>query len=347
MQADNGNCRYAGANDNVGRYRKEGSNIYIFRWGSMNQRITFPDAVGVVITTGNPEDLVLKKMTLRALDFSGGEFGGSTSPITKSRVSIVTFDKYQSLMVGSMQLINDCENVEGTERCKPATNVYTKLGIMPTKRRDIYTPGDPAFVPAHCRELAGTQEILQECNYCTAGPECEDKNEILIPDITGTVITTGNMEQLPALAIPYSSYSAGGEVRLNGDITFGTPAPDLTASQQSFRHPEYIRYSEPDWVTRRGYFCDEFESFDERCVHENKGAYCRHGAQVSLDTWEGTGECHVDANAKGIKRESLMWYTPIDGNTGLTFSSAGESTTLTILFRMLRTCVHRTRGMHE
>ena len=94
-------------NDNVARYRKEGSNIYLFRWGSMNQRISFPDAIGVIITTGNPEDLILKKMTLRALDLVGGEIGAGTSPITKHKVTVVTFDKYQSLMVGDLQIVND------------------------------------------------------------------------------------------------------------------------------------------------------------------------------------------------------------------------------------------------
>ena len=324
----NGRYVYANSNDNVARYRKQGTNIYLFRWGSMNQRITFPDAVGVVITTGNPEDLTLKQMTLRALDFVGGEFGAGTSPITNHQVTVVTFDKYQSLFVGSMQLANDCTVAPGQEFCMTDTSVYTKFGIVKPHRRDIWTPGDPAFVPAHCRVLEGTQEVLQECSYCTAGPECEDKNEILIPDISGTVITTGNMEELPAMAIPFSSFSAGGTVSLSGDVTFGSPAPDLTASQQSFLHPEYLRYSEPDWITRRGYVCDQFQSNDERCVNNNKRAFCKHASQVSLDTWERTGECHVDVNIEGVKREAILWYTPVDGNVGFTFSAAGEADNL-------------------
>ena len=210
---------------------------------------------------------------------------------------------------------------------------------MEPRRRDIYTPGAPGYVPDMCRTLEGLKEDLQECNYCTAGAECEDKNEILIPDVSGTVITTGNMDLLPALAIPYSSFSTGGTTTLRGDITFGTPAPDLTSSQQSFVHPSYLRFSQPDWITRRRFFCDEFESLDERCVHEKHEAYCRHGAQVSLDVLDQTGECHVDVNLPGIKREVLMWYTGIDSNKGLTLSSAGEAARLLPAVCHLSLCV--------
>ena len=205
---------------------------------------------------------------------------------------------------------------------------FTKFGIVEPRRRDIYTPGAPGYVPDMCRTLEGLKEDLEECNYCTAGAECEDKNEILIPDVSGTVITTGNMDLLPAMAIPYASFSTGGRSTLKGDITFGSPAPDLTSSQQSFVHPHYLRFSQPDWITRRELFCDDYESFDERCAIENKQAYCRHAAQVSLDVWDQTGECHVDVNMDGIKREVLMWYTGIDSNKGVTFSSAGEAARL-------------------
>lgn len=38
--------------DYVARYRIKGTNVYLFRWGSTNQRITFPDATGDPLPCG-------------------------------------------------------------------------------------------------------------------------------------------------------------------------------------------------------------------------------------------------------------------------------------------------------
>ena len=330
----NGQYVYAGARDNVAQFRKRDSNIYLFRWGSMLQRISFPDATGVIITTGNPEDLIIKKMALRSLTLVGGEFGNGDSPALKSGTTVVTFDKYQTLMTGSMQLVNPCVTPEGENPCRPSTDVFTTFGIVsgatvgPARGRrpvrdDIYTDGSEDWVPDHCRTLDGTAEMLEECRYCTAGAECEDKNEIYIPDVSGTVITTGNMDELPSVAIPYASFSAGGRTTLDGDVTLGTPAPALPSHNQTFIHPDYLRFSNSDWASRRGFECSQFQSLDKRCLKED--GVCRHTAQVMIDSWMQTETCHTDMNAPGIKREVLMWYAPIDSNVGLTFSSSGQN----------------------
>ncbi|MFN9952930.1 MAG: hypothetical protein ACK55I_07505, partial [bacterium] len=83
----NGLYVYAGTRDNVAQFRKPNTTIYLFRWGSINQRISFPDATGVIITTGNPEDLIINKMILRSLTVMGGEFGNLNSPVLDSGIT--------------------------------------------------------------------------------------------------------------------------------------------------------------------------------------------------------------------------------------------------------------------
>ena len=331
----NGLYVYAGTRDNVAQFRKPNTTIYLFRWGSMNQRISFPDATGVIITTGNPEDLIINKMILRSLTVMGGEFGNLNSPVLDSGITVVTFDKYQSLMSGNLQLVNPCVTPKGEAACIPSTEFFSSFGILapvlppippslpPSPHRDIYTDGSENWLPEHCRTLDGVTELMEECFYCTAGAECEDKNEIYIPDVSGTVITSGNMDSLPTMAIPFSSFSAGGTTLLEGDVTLGTPAPALPSFDQPFIHPDYLRFSDSNWASKRGYECSQFESMDGRCILE--GDFCRHSAQVSIDSWLHTGTCHTDINAPGIKREAVMWYAPIDSNVGITLSSSGQN----------------------
>jgi hypothetical protein len=67
------------------------------------------------------------------------------------------------------------------------------------------------------------------------------------------------------------------------------------------------------------------QTFDERCVNERSSDYCQHASAVSIEAWEQTARCHVDVNGQGIKRESNLWYTQMDGNRGLTFSSSATA----------------------
>jgi hypothetical protein len=128
------------------------------------------------------------------------------------------------------------------------------------------------------------------------------------------------------MAIPFSSLSAGGTTLLKGDVTLGTPAPALPSFDQTFIHPDYLRFSDSNWAGKRGYECSQFESMDERCMLVRD--FCKHSAQVSIDSWLHTGTCHTDINAPGIKREAAMWYAPIDSNIGITLSSSGQNEAL-------------------
>ncbi|EKX42705.1 hypothetical protein GUITHDRAFT_111377 [Guillardia theta CCMP2712] len=285
----NGRYVYAGKNDNVARFRKEGSNIYLFRWGSMNQRITFPDATGIVITTGNPNDLVFTKISLLSLDLDADNYVGSlVSPLTDSGFTVISFDKYESVIVGKMQFANRaCQG----STCYPFPT--TALHIIPPTVKDLTTIGTADWIPELCRGK-GVQEQLEKCNYCTAGDECAYKRELLFPDASGTVITTGNMQNLPAVAIPYNALSVGANAAMEGDVTLGNPTPELVTPGLLFKAPEYLRES-------RTVTCDGFEHHDERCVR---------------------GSGHLDVNEDGIKRNAVMMYTSMAGETGLTFKPA-------------------------
>jgi hypothetical protein len=222
----------------------------------------FPDATGTVITTGNPEDLETRFVKLKTLTAIGVKVGLETSPVTKSNVTIISFDKYTTLMLGSLKIINEYDTKDdrlnyGDARLQLTEN-FTLLGIVPPKARDIYTSGSADWLPPHCTSPFGNlAEASAECRYCAAGAECSHKNEILIPDVSGTVITTGNLAELPSIAVPFNTLRVAGKTLLLGDITLGTPAAELlTPNPQTFTHPAYLRSIEALDVTRQ---CDGFE----------------------------------------------------------------------------------------
>jgi hypothetical protein len=177
-------------------------------------------------------------------------------------VTVISFDKYTTLMLGSLKIINEYDTKDdrfnyGEAHLQHAEN-FTSLGIVPPKARDIYTSGSADWLPPHCTSPFGNlAKASAECWYCAACADCSHKNEILIPDVSGTVITTGNLAELPSIAVPFNTLRVAGKTLLLGDITLGTPAPELlTPNPQTFTHPAYLRSMEALDVTRQ---CDGFE----------------------------------------------------------------------------------------
>ena len=71
------------------------------------------------------------------------------------------------------------------------------------------------------------------------------------------MITTGNLDELPSIAVPFNTLRVAGKTLLLGDTTLVTPAPELLApNPQTFTHPAYLRSIETLDLTRQ---CDGFE----------------------------------------------------------------------------------------
>ena len=99
----------------------------------------FPDATGTVTR-------FVKLKTITAI---GVKVGLETSPVTKSNVTVISFDKYTTLMLGSLKIINEYDTTDDRLTLLQLTKNFTSLGIVPPKARDIYTSGSADWLPPH------------------------------------------------------------------------------------------------------------------------------------------------------------------------------------------------------
>ena len=171
-----------------------------------NRRITFPDATGTVITTGNIDDLVFKKISLGGLVLDGeAEFMNS---------------------IGNKAVIN----FRNTSRIAGCLNFAREMNSEAGK-----------LVTQLCEERPSQQ------------------NEILLPDASGVVLTTGNLLNLPSMRFNQSALSIGGDVSLEGDVQLGAPGTTATSKMHahldgdvglSFAAPTYASGETRDNVLR-------------------------------------------------------------------------------------------------
>ncbi|EKX44912.1 hypothetical protein GUITHDRAFT_139506 [Guillardia theta CCMP2712] len=305
----------------------------------MNRRITFPDATGTVITSGNIDDIVFRKMRLRNLYLDGMIYMGIKDTLTpaqlqtKSSVKIRLSDKFR--FVGSMNMLagsnfRDSTKNDGTTGLMPAYQSPYELPIKPSGQitgiidyeiqrismcviidrvsnkqtrggnqslwmqnvlisdcpTGVSCPssnqecvssyvcltgpymGQPCDVDARCcpadqimkcehrREQPSgihlqlyNTKCVAACDFELFQPQDEwvnikdlvgqdkqglitttigyetitNNNTILFPDCSGTIITTGNLLQLPKMALPSGSLYAGGHVGFGGDLQLGDP----------------------------------------------------------------------------------------------------------------------------
>ena len=133
-----------------------------------NRRIVFPDSSGTVITTGNVDDLLFKRLNLQGLRLDGDlTFKNAQGPKVKVRFEDST-------------RIAGCFNF--------------------VKERSL-------FAQEHYTQL------------CT--PKVSQVNKIDLPDVSGRILTTGNLLNLPKMRLDASHMFVGGDVAIEGDMTIG------------------------------------------------------------------------------------------------------------------------------
>ena len=193
---------------------------------------------------GNADDLVLSVVKLLSLQAVGNTRIG----FSEEELSFLAFDKYTSTIQGGMKFITPCVETDPLVPCQNQPYPFTFLTTERPTRKDLETLGSPDWVPPSCRG-GGTQEALAECRWCSAGEECASKRELLLPDVSGTILTTGNLNDLPYLEISQGSISVGQNTSLLGDITFGVPDYDWTPEGAPFRFDLEARASVAMWFT--------------------------------------------------------------------------------------------------
>ena len=149
-----------------------------------SHRITFPDATGTVITSGNTDDLVFKSVALDGLTVEGpANFGAKgTDPQGNPTMTFFNFGS-NTRMTGCINFVNGDDVDEKTQVC----------AVQPT-----------------------------------------DGNELTLPDVSGTVVTTGNLLGLPSLRIPTGNLQIGGNSSLEGSVKLGDAADVTTGAWYSW-----------------------------------------------------------------------------------------------------------------
>ena len=133
-----------------------------------NRRIVFPDSSGTVITTGNIDDLLFKRLNLQGLQLDGDlTFKNINGPLVNIRLTD------SSRIAGCLNMVK--------ERGEHAKEHYTQ--------------------------------------FCYA--QITKSNTILLPDVSGRMLTTGNLLNLPTMRFEGSQLFVGQDVILEGELELG------------------------------------------------------------------------------------------------------------------------------
>ena len=133
-----------------------------------NRRIVFPDSSGTVITTGNIDDLLFKRLNLQGLRLDGRlSFKNMLGPLVNARF------EDSSRIAGCLNMVS--------ERGTAAFDKYTQI--------------------------------------CTAEPT--KANAINLPDVSGRILSTGNLLNLPTMRFAGSELFVGKDSALEGDMQVG------------------------------------------------------------------------------------------------------------------------------
>ena len=225
----------------------------LMAYGKEN-RITFPEATGVVLTTGNIDSLTLTDVQLEGLDMDGPiNFGvqnidsdkrpkmgypeGFYSEVVNGMViyrSLIDFDPPTSYVTGGFRMVagyGDPELRYGTTLLPGTGQVgpVTYLNAVPHTPFEATTVEElPEYQQRFCVESKPygpykTMNSLMEED--TSNPSrCFQKREILLPDASGQIITTGNLQELPSMAVPRDGLfmeGTAGKFEVFGNLTLG------------------------------------------------------------------------------------------------------------------------------
>ena len=230
----------------------------------LSQRLTLPEANGTIITTGNVDDLHLDKVKLEGLflttfmnfgnQYPGGQAFTPTSGSKQSDgyrynsfydlwAAHVEFDPVSTRITGKLNMVAGYGHPNVTYvDVRPGAdlnaraggtvdaNLYSILHIQsPTKYEDTESlESMPEYQKRYCIEsepypFEDGRSYEQEVQR-SSPDRCRWKREILLPDVNGTILTYGNLEDTPSIAIPREDLilsSSKSKLTVRGNITFG------------------------------------------------------------------------------------------------------------------------------
>lgn len=224
----------------------------VMPYGKQN-RITFPEATGVVLTTGNIDSLALTDVQLEGLELDGPAnfgrqnidddmrpktgypFGYYTQMVNGILIyrALTDFDPSTSTINGGLRMVSGYGDptlrygttlLQGTGQISP----FTLLDMAPHTPFTGKVDDLPENQQRYCVESVPYEQYKTTSSlmdYDRLNPErCLMKREILLPDVTGDVITTGNLQKLPSMAVPREGLFMTGSqssLEIMGNLTLG------------------------------------------------------------------------------------------------------------------------------
>lgn len=240
----------------------------------LSQRLTLPEANGTIITTGNVDDLILDVVKLEGLYLINWMNFGHQYPVEQNSTPTTgepsgyrlkedfdvwaahaEFDPVSSRVVGALRMIagyghpnitypdlrpgrNRYNTRSGSAVPDPATVLHVEAPTLFDSDQPLSSL--PEYQQRYCLEsepyhFEEDRSYMQE-DHRSAPERCRFKREILLPDVSGTMLTTGNLLETPSIAIPRENLilaSSESKLKVWGNITWGRR---VNFTQDPFNH---------------------------------------------------------------------------------------------------------------
>ena len=228
----------------------------------LSQRLTLPEANGTIITTGNVDDLILDVVKLEGLFLINYMNFGNQFPVEQNTTPTkgepsgyrlkqdfdvwaahAEFDPVSSRVVGALRMIagyghpnityQDTRPGKSRFNTRSGSAVPDPATVLHLEAPTLFDSDEPLsslpqYQQRYCIESEAyhheeDRAYTQEAHR--VDPErCRFKREILLPDVSGTILTTGNLLELPSMAIPKEDLilsSPESKLRVWGNTTWG------------------------------------------------------------------------------------------------------------------------------
>ena len=217
-----------------------------------NNRITFPDTSGTVITTGNMDDLTVLTLQLDNLVISGsldlGIISQSTTPTFGSEGyhfdpssgtggiwrTAINLDPYTTKIVGGLPMVAGIGS-PGHEYLDPITGntfaggaqFYPLTHLINSPVTDLAGSSRNDLI-LYCKDSVAFQmptnaDTLLDARERTGLTRCGWKREILLPSTNGIILVDSMLRNLSSISIPRQNLllHAGSSVEIQGNLALG------------------------------------------------------------------------------------------------------------------------------
>ena len=230
----------------------------------LSQKLTFPHANGTIITTGNVDDLKLDVVKLEALSLIGYMNFGNQFPQEQNSTptsgyptgyrykeefdtwaSHAEFDPVSTRIVGGLRFVagyghpnltyyDDRQGFDSSLEARFGAALADPHTLFHIEAPTLFSDDEalsslPQFQQRYCIDSepyhyeADRNDFYQPIER-TDPKRCRWKREILMPDCSGTLLTTGNLLETPSVAIPKENLMLSGaesKLKIWGNVTWG------------------------------------------------------------------------------------------------------------------------------